>query len=406
MKTSAQRMHHLPAHFFAALGAQIAAMQAAGYDVIRLDEGSPDLPPSPAIVAALAQAAARDDSHGYQPQRGTPVLRAAWAEMYGRVFGVELDPEAEVAPLLGSKEGIFNFMMAVVDPGDLVLVPDPGYVTYSRGALIAGGELWAFPLLPEKGFLPDLAAIPEGIAQRARILWLNYPNNPTAAVAPLSFFAEAVDFARRHDLLVCHDAAYTQITFDGRPAPSILQVPGAKEVAVEFNTLSKSHNMAGWRVGAALGHAAALRSLYTYKTNVDSGHFLPVLVASVEAMTGDQSWLPERDRIYRQRRDIVIAALHALGLPAAVPQGSLYVWCPVPGGWTAQAFAAAVLETAHVSLTPGTVFGRNGEGYVRISLTAPGERLAAAMERLSSALPQLAGISPDHPRRESWASVS
>ena len=406
MKTSAQRMQNLPTHFFAALGAQIAAMQAAGCDVIRLDEGSPDLPPAPAIVDALARAAARGDAHGYQPQRGTPALRAAWAQMYDRVFGVELDPASEIAPLLGSKEGIFNLMMAVVDPGDLVLVPDPGYVTYTRGTLIAGGEPYAFPLLPERGFLPDLAAIPEEIAQRARVLWLNYPNNPTAAVAPLSFFAEAVDFALHHDLLVCHDAAYTQITFDGRPAPSILQVPGAKAVAVEFNTLSKSHNMAGWRAGAAVGDAVALRSLYTFKTNVDSGHFLPVLQAATEAMTGDQSWLPERNEIYRQRRDIVIAALHAIRLNAAVPQGSLYVWCPVPGGWTSQEFAAAVLETAQVSLTPGTVFGPNGEGYVRISLTAPGERVEAAMSRLSDALPELAAMPPGHPRRGKWASAS
>lgn len=406
MKTSALRMQHLPAHFFAALGAQIANMQAKGYDVIRLDEGSPDLPPSPAIVATLTRAAARHDSHGYQPQRGTPALRAAWAEMYARVFAVELDPDNEVAPLLGSKEGIFNFMMAIVDPGDPVLVPDPGYVTYLRGALIAGGEPWAFPLLPEKGFLPDLSAIPEGVAQRARVLWLNYPNNPTATVAPLSCFAEAVEFARRYDLLVCHDAAYTQITFDGRPAPSILQVPGAKEVAVEFNTLSKSHNMAGWRTGAAVGNAAALRSLHTYKTNVDSGHFLPVMEAAIEAMTGDQSWLPERNQVYRQRRDIVIAALRALGLPAAVPEGSLYVWCPVPSGWTAQAFAAALLETARVSLTPGTVFGRNGEGYLRISLTAPSDRIEEAMERLSLAVPELADLAPAHPRRKSWVSAS
>jgi LL-diaminopimelate aminotransferase len=406
MKTSAGRMQHLPAHFFAALGARIADMRAAGGDVIRLDEGSPDLPPSPAIIAALSQAAARADTHGYQPQRGTPALREAWAEMYARVFAVELDPGAEVAPLLGSKEGIFNLMMAVVDPGDLVLVPDPGYVTYTRGALIAGGEPWAFPLLPEKDFLPDLATIPAEIARRAKVLWLNYPNNPTTAVAPLSFFAEAVDFARRYDLLVCHDAAYTQITFDGSPAPSILQVPGAKAVAVEFNTLSKSHNMAGWRAGAALGNADALRSLYTFKTNVDSGHFLPVMQAAVEAMTGDQSWLPERNEIYRQRRDIVIAALHALGLPAAVPQGSIYVWSPVPGGWTAAAFADAVLETAHVSLTPGTFFGRNGEGYVRISLTDSNERIQTAMARLSQTLPQLAAMPLSGAGRESWRSAS
>jgi LL-diaminopimelate aminotransferase len=399
-------MRHLPAHFFAALGARVAEMQAAGYDVIRLDEGSPDLPPSPAIVSALAQAAGQGDTHGYQPQRGTPALREAWAAMYARVFSVELDPDAEVVPLLGSKEGIFNFMMAVIDPGDLVLVPDPGYITYTRGTLIAGGEPWAFPLLPERGFLPDLASIPVEVSRRAKVLWLNYPNNPTAAVAPLSFFAGAVEFARRNDLILCHDAAYAQITFDGCPAPSILQVPGAKEVAVEFNTLSKSHNMAGWRAGAAVGNSSALRSLYAYKTNVDSGHFLPVMQAAVEAMTGDQSWLQGRNEIYRQRRDRVVAALHAMGLTAALPRGSIYVWSPVPPGWTSQAFTAAILETAQVSLTPGTVFGPNGEGYVRISLTATLERIETAMARISDALPGLVALPPSHPRRESWASAS
>jgi LL-diaminopimelate aminotransferase len=406
VKTSSRRMQYLPAHFFAALGAKISAMQAAGCDVIRLDEGSPDLPPSPAIVAALAGSASQPHTHAYQPQRGTPALRAAWAEMYGRLFGVELDPDSEIIPLLGSKEGIFNFLMAVVDPGDLVLVPDPGYITYTRGTCVAGGEPHPFPLLPERGFLPDLTAIPEEVARRAKVLWLNYPNNPTAAVAPLSFFAEAVDFARRFDLLVCHDAAYTQITFDGRPAPSILQVPGAKDVAVEFNTLSKSHNMAGWRLGAALGNPGALRSLYTYKTNVDSGHFLPVLNAAIEAMTGDQGWLVERDQVYCRRRDLVIAALHANNLPAPVPQGSLYIWSPVLAGWTSQEFAAAVLETAQVSLTPGSVFGRQGEGYVRISITAPLDRLEQAMARLANALPDLQSLPAAHPRRQKWVSAS
>jgi LL-diaminopimelate aminotransferase len=406
MKTTAQRMKNIPANYFAALGDRIAALEAAGCDVIRLDTGSPDLPPAPAIVAALVRSAASPHAHGYQPHKGTRGLRAAWAEMYRRVFRVDLDPESEVVPLLGSKEGIFNFMLAILDPGDVALIPDPGYITYTRSARFAGGEPYPLPLLPERGFLPDLAAVPAEIARRAKVLWLNYPNNPTAATAPLEFFSEAVAFAEQNDLLICHDAAYAQVMFDGQPAPSLLQAPGARAVTVEFNTLSKSHNMAGWRAGAAVGNAEALRALYTLKGNVDSGHFLPIHEAATTAMTGDQGWLRERNEVYRQRRDLVIAVLHALGLPAAIPQGSLYIWCPVPSGWASAEFAAAVLETAQVSLTPGAVFGQHGEGYVRISLTAAAERLEAAMERLAAAMPTIAALQQTQAWRERWDSVS
>jgi LL-diaminopimelate aminotransferase len=222
--------------------------------------------------------------------------------------------------------------------------------------------------------------------KRAKLLWLNYPNNPTAATANLDFFSRAVAFARQYDLLVCHDAAYTQVTFDGYQSPSILQVPGAKEVAVEFNTLSKSHNMAGWRTGVAVGNSSALQSLYTLKTNVDSGQFLPIMEAATAALTGDQSWLVDRNEIYQQRRDLVIRALHASGLNARLPQGSLYIWCPVPAGWSSEGFTSALLDQAHISLTPGSIFGKYGEGYVRISITAPLERLEEAMQRMSQVL--------------------
>jgi LL-diaminopimelate aminotransferase len=377
-------MDKLASQFFASLEAKISAMKSAGYDIVRLDIGSPDLPPAPPIIAALASSAAKPGAHGYQPHTATPALRAAWAEMYRRLYQVELDPDQEVVPLLGSKEGIFHMAMAHIDPGDVVLIPDPGYMTYTRGALFAGGEPFYLPLLPERNFLPDLQAVPAEVARRAKLLWLNYPNNPTAATASLEFFQEAVDFARQYELLVCQDAAYAQVTFDGYQAPSLLQVPGAKEVAVEFNTLSKSHNMAGWRAAAALGNPDALRALFKLKTNVDSGHFLPILEAATQAMTGDQGWLAERNRVYRRRRDLILPALRDLGLQAEKPRASLYVWCKVPGGGSSVDFVNTLLEKAHVSLTPGIVFGAAGEGYVRLSLTAPNDRIDEAIRRLAA----------------------
>jgi LL-diaminopimelate aminotransferase len=390
MKTNAHRMETLSAHYFATLGPRIAALRASGCDVIRLDEGSPDLPPAPPIIDALARSAASPQNHSYQLHKGIPILQEAWAEMYQRVFGVDLDPESEVLPLLGSKEGIFHLLLALVEPGDFVIVPDPGYITYSRGTLFAGGEPYFMPLIPGKGYLPDLKAIPEDVARKAKLLWLNYPNNPTAAMATVDFFAEALTFAREHDLLVCHDAAYAQVTFDGVHAPSILEIPGAKETAVEFNTLSKSHNMAGWRVGVAVGSPVVLQALYTLKSNADSSHFRPIMDAAVEAMTGDQGWLKERNSIYQARRDLVVTALHQMGFQADLPKASLYVWFKLPEGWYSEEFVQALLEKTSVSLTPGTLFGKQGEGYVRISLTAPTERVAMAMQRMAAALPVMA----------------
>jgi len=392
MKTNSERMQSFPDHFFAELNTRIRELQARDMDVIRLDVGSPDLPPAPEIIEALNRSAAHPDHHGYQPYRGPQELREAWAGMYQRLYQVELDPESEIIPLMGSKEGIFNLVMASIDPGEVVLVPDPGYLTYDRATRFAGGEPVYLPLIPENNFLPELQNIPEYLLQRAKMLWLNYPNNPTAATVNLDFFTRAVAFARQHDLLVCHDAAYTQVTYDGYQAPSILQVPGAKDVAVEFNTLSKSHNMAGWRTGVAVGNSSALQSLYTLKTNIDSGQFLPIMEAATAALTGDQGWLSDRNETYQQRRDLVIEALHASGLNARLPQGSLYIWCPVPAGWSSEGFTSALLDQAHISLTPGSIFGEYGEGFVRISFTAPLERLEEAMQRMSQVMLASGGI--------------
>jgi len=379
----ASRMAYLSPHFFATLNARLAVLQSEGRDIIRLDEGSPDLPPAQHIIDTLVRVATRSDTHAYQPHRGPNALRAAWANWYKNQFGVELDPETEITPLLGSKEGIFHLSQALLDSDDLVLVPDPGYVTYTRGALFAGAQVQTFPLLPELDYLPDLEAIPVELLSRAKLLWLNYPNNPTAATATLEFFERAVGLARQYGFLLCHDAAYIRINFDNYRCPSILQVNGAKDVAVEFNTLSKSHNMAGWRTGALLGNPQVVRTLFTLKTNADSSHFLPIFEASISALNGDQFWLEERNDVYRQRRDTVLAGLKKLGLAVRKPDASLYVWTPVPGGWTSESFAVAALEEAGVSLTPGTVFGPGGEGFLRLSITAPLERLQQAMHRLN-----------------------
>lgn len=373
----------LKPNFFAVLNTTVAQLKAAGEDIIRLDIGSPDMPPAPHIIEALAKSARGPESHGYQAHRGTASLREAWAGMYSRLHGVDLDPDG-IVPLLGSKEGVFHLSQAVLNPDDIVLLPDPGYLTYAQSAHFAGAETVLVPLKPENDYIPDLSKIPAEVLRRAKILWLNYPNNPTAAVAPLDFLAEAVAFCRHHDILLCHDAAYTQITYDGYRAPSILEVPGAAEVAVEFNTLSKSHNMAGWRVGAAFGHPGALDALMKLKTHVDSGHFLGITQAAIAALTGDQTWLEDRNLAYQERRDIVVNALKAMGFNPGQTQATLYVWFPTPSGWESDSFVLDLLERGHLSLAPGSIFGPGGIRYVRISLTQPADRIKEAMARLGN----------------------
>jgi LL-diaminopimelate aminotransferase len=378
----ASRIANLSSHYFADLDREIAQLTSTGRRIIRLDVGSPDLPPPPPVIERLHQAASRADTHGYQAHAGPESLRRAWAAMYQRLYKIELDHDSQIVPLIGSKEGIFNLSQALIDPGDIVLVPDPGYITYVRGAQVASGEIFTLPLRDENGYLPALIDIPQDIARRAKILWLNYPNNPTSAVASLDFFREVVAFAREQGVLLAHDAAYTQVTFEDYRAPSLLEVPGAIDVAIEFNTLSKSHNMAGWRVAAAVGQPDALRYLYQLKTNVDSSHFGPILEAATEAMTGDQNWLCERNRTYQARRDVAAAALQRMGLHFQMPQAGLYIWFSVPGAETSAGFCQRALRNCGVSLTPGAIFGKNGDGYVRLSLTSPIEELTEAMQRL------------------------
>ena len=373
----------LKKHFFAQLDETIAALKTQGVEVIRLDIGSPDLPPHPSVIETLARASARGDSHGYQSHLGPLSYREAWAGMYKRVFNVDLDPATGIVPLLGTKEGIYHLSQAIIKPHNVVLIPNPYYPTYLRGTQLAGGEPYFMPLLAENGYLPDLDAIPVDVPDKAKLLWVNYPNNPLGATAPLSFYEKLVRFAKKHDILICSDIPYSQVYYGDEIPPSIMQVEGAKDVAIEFNSLSKSHNMAGWRIGAAVGNPSTLETLLKLKTNADSGHFGPILEAASHAMGSDPSWIQERNAVYRERRDIIVASLRSLGVDVANPQASLYIWCPIPEGWTSEKFALAMLKEAGVSVAPGTVFGSQGEGFLRISITQPKEKIEEAMKKMS-----------------------
>lgn len=381
MKIS-DRLNTLPPYHFAAVANKIAERRAAGVDVISLSMGDPDLPTPPEVVEALAEAARAPANQRYPEYAGMPELRSAYAAWFGRRFGVALDPAREVLPLIGSKEGLAHLPLAVMDPGDLALIADPAYPVYATAVALAGGETFTLPLDAAHGWLPDLASIPEEVANRATTLWLNYPNNPAAACAPLAFFEEAVRFAHEHDLLLVHDMAYAEVRFDGARPPSVLEAPGAKEVAVEFHSLSKAYNMAGFRVGALVGNAAVIEAMTRLKSNLDTGIFRPIQIAAIRALALPEEWIAARNAIYQHRRDRVVAACRQLGMTVAVPEAGLYVWPRVPDGYTSESFTLALLDEAGVAVTPGTNFGAGGQGYVRISLTAPDARLDEALARI------------------------
>jgi len=379
----ADRIASFKPYFFATLNQKIAGLRANGVDIIRLDMGSPDLPPDPSIIETLGREAHRPDVHGYSPMGGTLDYKKACAAYYYRRFSVELDPNKELLGLLGSKEGLFDLSQVLLNPGDISLVPDPGYPVYSAGSIIAGAEIYYMPLLAEAGFIPDLARIPAEVARDAKILWINYPNNPTGAVATLKFFEEVVAFARQYEILIAHDAPYVDVCFDGYDAPSILQVPEAKDVAVEFNSLSKTYNMAGWRLGMAAGNASVISLLHTYKSQVDSSHFEPILKAGAAALTGDQSWIEERNQIYQTRRDITVDGLREAAFTVQTPPAAIYVWAKLPNNsHDSTDFCRRLLDDTGVSTTPGVIYGQAGEGYLRISLGTPTERIQEAMRRL------------------------
>jgi len=381
----AKRLEQIGAYLFADLDRKQQQLKAKGVDVISLSVGDPDLPTPPHIVDALMEGATDPRSHRYPSYVGEKDFRSTVAAWFRKRFGVSLDPDTEVLALIGSKEGLAHLPWATVDPGDVVLVPDPGYPVYRSSTILADGVPHPVPLLRERGFLPNLSAVPQDIARRAKVLFLNYPNNPTAAIASMEFLKEAVEYARRHDILLAHDNAYSEITYDGYVAPSILEVAGAKDVAIEFHSLSKTYCMTGWRVGFAVGSAAAVGALGRIKTNIDSGIFRAIQRAGVAAMTGPQDAVAERVRIYQARRDRVTKALRSIGWQVPDIKATIYIWLPVPAGMTSAQFTATVLEKTAVLVTPGTGYGTHGEGYVRLSLTIADSRLDEALGRMVDA---------------------
>jgi LL-diaminopimelate aminotransferase len=380
----AKRIESLPPYMFAELDRKLGEKRAAGIDVISLGIGDPDTPTPRHIVDALQRAAEDPTTHRYPSYYGMPALREAIAGWIRDRFGVDLDPDTEVQPLIGSKEGVAHLPVAVVDPGDEVLVPDPGYPAFAIGTLLAGGTPVSMPLTADGQFLPDLPSVP--VSRATRLLWLNYPSNPTAAVAEPEFYEEAVAFAREHDLLLAHDAAYSELTYDGFTAPSVLQVPGAKDVAVEFGSLSKTYNMTGWRVGWIVGNADVVRALATVKTNIDSGIFNAVQQAAIAALTGPQEVVEQLRAVYQKRRDLVVGTLNSLGWDLESPRGSIYVWLPTRDTMSSAEFCELLLDRARVAVSPGSGYGAAGEGYARISLTVPDDRLAEALDRIREAL--------------------
>jgi LL-diaminopimelate aminotransferase len=378
----ATRLSGLPPYLFAEIDKVKDEMRRKGVDLISLGIGDPDIPTPPHIVKALQVAAEKASNHQYAPYEGTQAFREAVSEWYQRRFGVRLDPATEVMSLIGSKEGIGHLPLAFLNPGDVVLVPDPGYPVYHAGTLFAGGESVTMPLHASNGFLPDLKKIPPEQARRAKIMFINYPNNPTAAVAPKGFFQEVVEFAHRHNIIVCHDAAYSEVAFDGYRPLSFLEVDGACEVGIEMHSLSKTYNMTGWRIGFAVGNAQILAGLATIKTNLDSGVFMAVQDAAIAALTGPDDCVEEMRNFYQRRQDIAVSGLQEIGLHAERPRATFYLWLPVPPKYTSSELTTRMIREAGVVPTPGIGFGAYGEGFIRLSLTVDDQRLREAIERL------------------------
>jgi LL-diaminopimelate aminotransferase len=377
-----KRLGAMPPYMFAQLEQRIAEKKAQGIDVISLGIGDPDRPTYPYVVEAMQAAVADPATHRYPSNRGTAAFREAFAEFYDGRFGVEIDPETEVIPAIGAKECIYNLCFAFMDPGDVALASDPGYPVYTGGPILANATPEVMPLVPELDFIPDLEAIPAETAANAKLIFVNYPNNPTGAVVPEGFFERLIEFAREHEILVVHDSAYTETTYDGYVAPSFLATPGAKEVGVEVFSLSKGYNMTGWRCAAILGNAGAISEYWRLKTNVDSGLFDAVQLAGAAALLGPKEPLEEQNAIYRRRRDLVVGALQEIGVEVTAPKGTIYVWAPVPEGHTSTSFVELVLEEAAVVISPGSMYGPSGEGFFRISLTTPDDRIEEAVVRM------------------------
>ena len=378
----AKRLDRLPPYLFVDINQRIAELRAKGEDIISFAIGDPDSPTPSHIIESMCQAAHDPSNHKYPETGGMEGLRRAIAGWYEKRFGVILDPDREVLPLIGSKEGIGHMALCFIEPGDTALVTDPGYPVYSMSTILAGGEAYSVPLKEEDDFLPDLGAIPGEVADRAKLIWLNYPNNPTGGTAGLGFFQEAVHFAQRHDLAVCHDAAYTEVAFDGFSPPSFLQASRAKELGVEFHSLSKTYHMTGWRIGMVVGNAEMIDALFRVKSNLDSGVPQAIQEAAIEALHGPQDCIAEHNVALQARRDKLTEVLNRIGLNAKVPKAGFYVWARVPQGYTSVDFAKKLLGEIGIAVTPGSSYGKEGEGYIRFSLTIADNRLEQGMNRL------------------------
>lgn len=381
MKT-AQRMDLIPPYLFAELDKKKADAISKGVDVINMGIGDPDMPTPNHIIKSMKTAVENPETHNYPPYEGTKSFRNAVAQFYAKRFGVELDADKEVVSLIGSKEGLAHIHLAFTDPGDYTLVPDPAYPVYKVASYFAGGVPYTMPLLAENNFLPDLSKIPDEVAQRTKLMFINYPNNPTGAIATLEFFEEVVHYAKKHDILVCHDLAYSEMAYDNYKAPSFLQVKGSKDVCIEFNSLSKTYNMTGWRIGMAVGNEYAVQALGRLKNNIDSGVFKAVQNASIDALLGPQDNIDTMNDIYKRRRDIMTEGLNKLGWNLDPIKATFYMWVPIPKGYTSAEFSALLLEKAGIIVPPGNGYGEYGEGYFRIALTAPEDRIREALKRM------------------------
>jgi LL-diaminopimelate aminotransferase len=379
----AKRVESLPPYLFVEISRKIAERKAKGEDVVSFGIGDPDIPTPPHIIERLCKEARIPANQRYPESEGLPELRKTIANWYQKRFNVTLDPDKEVAPLIGSKEGIAHIALCLLNPGDVALITDPGYPVYTIGTNLAGGTSHYLPISPKNNYLPDLDSIPESVLEKTRVLWLNYPNNPTGAVADLQFFNKAVAFAKKHNICICHDGPYSEVAFDGYTPVSFLQVEGAKDVGIEFHSLSKTYNMTGWRIGMAVGNAEVINSLKTIKSNIDSGIPQAIQYAAIEALTGPQNCIKEHNDVYQRRRDLIVDTLNKMGLEAKMPKASLYIWAKVPNGFTSVEFTNDLLDKVGVVVTPGVGYGQNGEGYIRLSLTIADASLLKGLSRMA-----------------------
>ncbi len=377
-----ERLKKIPPYLFAEIDRKVAEAKAQGKDVISLGIGDPDTPTLQPVVDAMHEAINNPANHDYPPYNGTANFRKAACDWMKKRFGVELNPDTEMLCNIGSKEAIAHVFFAFVDEGDYTLVPDPGYPVYKNATIFAGGTPYSMPLLEENGFLPDLDAIPEEVAKKSKLMFLNYPNNPTGAVATKEFFKKAVDFCKKYDILLCSDMAYSEMTYDGYKAPSVLEVEGGMDVALEFYSHSKSYNMTGWRVGFVCGNKDAVKALGTIKNNIDSGTFKAIQDAAIKAFEIDESYIESLNNVYQERRDVMEAGLKELGWDIKPSKATFYIWIPVPQGYTSEQFATKMLEEAAIVVPPGNGYGKYGEGYIRIALTKDVEVLKKCINRM------------------------